>query len=207
MTGRPIGFDLDLTLIDSRASILDSFRAVASSTGVVLRIDEIEARLGLNLESELAYWFEAKEIANAAALYRHHYLELARTSTTAMPGAHASLAAVARSGVQSVIITAKHEFSVAPCLEATGLLADQVFTLAHGPEKATILRRIDASLYVGDTPADVQAACSAGVIAIGVTTGSFDADSLAGAGAHVILETMEDFPAWYMSFRARNRRS
>jgi phosphoglycolate phosphatase len=203
MAGRPVGFDLDLTLIDSRASILDSFRAVASGTGVVLNIDEIQARLGLKLEDELAYWFDAREIASAASLYRRHYVELARTSTATMPGAHESLAAVAKSGLESVIITAKHELSVKQCLEVTGLQADQVFALAYGPEKATILRRIGAVLYVGDTPADVQAACDAGVTAVGVTTGSFDADSLADAGADVILETLEDFPAWYTAFRAR----
>jgi phosphoglycolate phosphatase len=130
-------------------------------------------------------------------LYRRHYVALARTSTAVMPGAHESLAAVAKSGAETVIITAKHQFSVAPCLAATGLTADRVFTLAHGPEKASILRRISASLYVGDTPADVQAACDAGVTAVGVTTGSFEADSLADEGADVILETLEDFPAWY----------
>ena len=198
MASSPIGFDLDLTLIDSRASILDSFRAVASGTGVALDINEIEARLGLKLEDELAYWFDAAEIASIASLYRRHYVKLALTSTAVMPGAHESLAAVTKSGAETVIITAKHELSVAPCLAATGLKADRVFTLAHGPEKATILRRIGASLYVGDTPADVQAACDAGVTAVGVTTGSFDADSLADAGADVILETLEDFPAWYV---------
>lgn len=176
MAGSPVGFDLDLTLIDSRASILDSFRAVASSTGVVLNIDEIEARPGLKLEDELAYWFAATEIASTASLYRRHYVEFARTSTAVMPGAHESLTAVATSGVESVIITAKHELSVAPCLAATGLRADRVFTLAHGPEKATILRRIGASLYVGD--------------------------ALADAGADVILETLEDFPIWYKAFSA-----
>jgi phosphoglycolate phosphatase len=132
---------------------LDSFRAVAQGTGITLNLDEIAARLGLKLEDELAYWFDASEIANAAALYRRHYAEIAMTTTAVMPGAHESLDAVAKSGVESVIITAKHESSVGPCLEATGLRADHIFTLAHGPEKAAILKEIGASIYVGDTPA------------------------------------------------------
>jgi phosphoglycolate phosphatase len=202
MPHRPVGFDLDLTLIDSRASILASFRAVAAGTGVALDLDQIEARLGLKLEDELAYWFDAMQIATAASLYRRHYIEFAMTTTAVMPGAHESLAAVAESGAQAVIITAKHPSSVGPCLEATGLRADQVFTLAHGPEKAVILRQIGASTYVGDTPADVLAATDAGAVAIGVTTGSFDAAALAGAGAEVILATLEDFPSWYVEFRA-----
>jgi phosphoglycolate phosphatase len=203
MTRRPVGFDLDLTLIDSRASILDSFRAVALGTGASLDLDAIEARLGLKLENELAYWFDSGQIAAAAALYRAHYVEIAPTTTTVMPGAHESLAAVTRSGATSVVITAKHASSVGPCLEATGLRADQVFALAHGPEKAVILREIGASIYVGDTPADVLAACAAGTVAIGVTTGAFDAAALTEAGADVILATLEDFPAWYAGFLAK----
>jgi phosphoglycolate phosphatase len=202
MTRRPVGFDLDLTLINSRTSILDSFRAVAQGTGITLNLDEIAARLGLKLEDELAYWFDASEIANAAALYRRHYVEIAMTTTAVMPGAHESLDAVAKSGVESVIITAKHESSVGPCLEATGLRADQIFTLAHGPEKAAILKEIGASIYIGDTPADVLAATDAGAVAIGVTTGAFDAAALGDAGADVILTTLQDFPAWYAGFLA-----
>src|SRR5580698_11096239 len=155
---RPVGFDLDLTLIDSRRSILESFKVVADGTGVALDLDEIAARLGLKLEDELAHWFEPSEIDSAADLYRSHYIQIATSTTAVMPGAHESLAAVAESGVESVIITAKHPTSVGPCLEATGLRADQVFTLAHGPEKGVILRQIGASIYVGDTPADMVAA-------------------------------------------------
>jgi phosphoglycolate phosphatase-like HAD superfamily hydrolase len=202
MPPRPVGFDLDLTLIDSRASILESFRVVADKTGAALDLDEIAARLGLKLEDELAHWFASTEITGAAAIYRRHYLEIATTTTAVMPGAHESLAAVAESGVECVIITAKHPTSVGPCLEATSLRADQVFTLAHGPEKGVILRQIGAAIYVGDTPADMLAAADAGVIAVGVTTGSFDAAALTGAGADVILETLQDFPAWYEGFRA-----
>jgi phosphoglycolate phosphatase len=101
-----------------------------------------------------------------------------------------------------VIITAKHASSVRPCLEATGLVANQVFTLAHGPEKAVILRRIGASIYVGDTPPDMLAAADADAVAVGVTTGSFEAPELAAAGAATILSTLGDFPDWYEGYLA-----
>jgi phosphoglycolate phosphatase len=101
-----------------------------------------------------------------------------------------------------VIITAKHESSVGPCLLAAGLEADEVFSFAHGPEKADVLRRVGASAYVGDTPADMQAAALAGVTAVGVTTGSFDRQSLLDARATVVLASLEEFPAWYAAFRS-----
>jgi phosphoglycolate phosphatase len=189
-----IGFDLDLTLIDSRAQILDSFAAVAAATTTPIDLDEVEARLGLKLEDELAIWFKGGEIAHAAEIYRARYRELAARDTVALPGAHAALASVGAAGWLSAIVTAKHASSIEPCLTASGLRADQVHPFVHGPEKAEVLARIGAKLYVGDTPQDMGAALAAGALAIGVTTGVFGSDALAAAGAHVVIGTLEDFP-------------
>ena len=62
-----------------------------------------------------------------------------------------------------------------------------------------MLRRLKAAAYVGDTPPDMAAAVQAGVRAVGVTTGSFTAEDLAGAGAEVVLDSLDAFPAWYKS--------
>jgi phosphoglycolate phosphatase-like HAD superfamily hydrolase len=49
-----------------------------------------------------------------------------------------------------------------------------------------------ATVVVGDTPHDVHAALAHDARAVGVTTGSFDADALATAGAHAILPDLAD---------------
>ena len=54
-----------------------------------------------------------------------------------------------------------------------------------------------AAAYVGDSPPDMAAAVRAGARAVGVTTGSFSRDDLAGAGADVVLDSLAAFPAWY----------
>jgi len=89
--------------------------------------------------------------------------------------------------------------SARPSLQAAGLAPDELFTLVHGPEKAAVLRRLKAVAYVGDTPPDMAAAVQAGARAVGVATGSFTADDLAGAGAEVVLDSLAAFPAWYRS--------
>lgn len=122
-----------------------------------------------------------------------------------MPGAHESLAAVDRERAASVIITAKQEVSIRPCLEATGLQADQIISSVHGPEKARALEVIGASVYVGDTPDDMVAARDAGVLGVGVPTGEFGATALVHAGASVVLESLRQFPAWYKSVVRRPR--
>jgi len=195
----PVGFDLDMTLINSRQAILATFAEVARVTGTAIDLAAVDRRLGIKLEDELASWFPPDQVAAAAEIYRRHYVPLVERMTTALPGAREALDAVRAAGQRVVIITAKHPVSVGPSLQAAGLSADEMFTLVHGPEKADVLRRLRAAAYVGDTPPDMAAAVQAGVRAVGVTTGSFTGDKLANAGAEMVLDSLEDFPAWYSS--------
>ncbi len=195
----PVGFDLDMTLINSRPAILASFGEVGRATGTDIDLDAVDRRLGIKLDDELAFWFPPDHVAAAAEIYRRHYVRLAGRMTTVLPGAHEALAAVRAAGQRVVIITAKHPVSAGPSLQAAGLAADELFTLVHGPEKAAVLRRLRAAAYVGDTPPDMAAAVQAGVRAVGVATGSFTGEDLAGAGAEVVLDSLDGFPAWYRS--------
>jgi len=195
----PVGFDLDMTLIDSRLAILASFAGLGRDTATTIDLEAVDRRLGIKLEDELAFWYPPDQRAAAAAIYRRHYVRLAAQMTTALPGAHEALAAVRAAGERVVIITAKHPVSVEPSLKAAGISADEVFTFVHGPEKAAVLNRISAAAYVGDSPPDMAAAVQAGVRAVGVATGSFSADDLTRAGAEVVLGSLTDFPAWYRS--------
>ena len=195
-----VAFDLDMTLIDSRPAILDAFAALSDEVGVRIDLEQVDARLGIKLEAELANWFGPSDLPAAAAIFRRHYVALAARSTPAMPGAHDALGAVRAAGHSSAIITAKHQVSVEPCLVAAGISADQVFTFVHGREKSAVLCEIAASIFVGDTPDDMVAATEAGVIALGVATGSFGAKDLKDANASVVLGTLVEFPAWYVAF-------
>jgi phosphoglycolate phosphatase len=195
----PVGFDLDMTLINSRPAILASFAELARETGTPIDPDAVDRRLGVKLEDELAFWFPPEQLAAAAGIYRRHYLRLAEPMTTVLPGAHEALAAVRAAGQRAVIVTAKHQVSAEPSLRAAGLVADELFTMVHGPEKAAVLRRMGAVAYVGDTPPDMAAAVQAGARAVGVTTGSFTGEALADAGAEVVLDSLVGFPAWYRS--------
>ena len=195
----PVGFDLDMTLIDSRPAIMASFAALARDTDAIIDLAAVDRRLGIKLEDELTFWYPPDQRAAAAAIYRRHYVRLAAQTTTALPGAREALAAVRAAGERVVIITAKHPVSVEPSLTAAGLAADEVFTFVHGPEKSAVLTRINAAAYVGDTPPDMAAAAQAGVRAVGVATGSFSADELTRAGADVVLHSLAGFPAWYRS--------
>jgi phosphoglycolate phosphatase len=193
----PVGFDLDMTLIDSRRAIMASFAGVAADTGVAIDPAGVDSRLGIKLEDELAHWFPPGEIEAAVRLYRAHYLQLLAPLTTRLPGAAEALAAVRAAGARAVVITAKHMLSARLSLDGVGLAPDEVFADAHGPEKAAVLTALGAAVYVGDTPADMQAAVTAGAYPVGVATGSFDAAALRAAGAAHVLGSLTGFPALY----------
>jgi phosphoglycolate phosphatase len=197
MTQAPVGFDLDMTLIDSRRAIMSSFAAVGAGTGVAIDLADADRRLGIKLEDELAHWFPSNEIPAAVALYREHYAKVAGELTVVMPGAADALAAVRAAGARAVVITAKYVVPAKAGLDGAGLAADELYTELHGPEKAAALTRIGAEVYVGDTPADMAAAKTAGAAAVGVATGSFDAQSLMAAGADVVFRSLREFPSWY----------
>ena len=197
MTAAPVGFDLDMTLIDSRRAILESFACLAADTGVAIDPAEVTSRLGIKLEAEVAYWFPPGQVTDAVRAYRSHYLRLLGPLTSPLPGAAEALAAVRAAGARAVVITAKYELTARLSLEGVGLSADELFADAHGPEKGMVLKSIGAAVYVGDTPADMAAAATAGAHAVGVTTGSFTAAELRAAGAADVLASLTDFPALY----------
>jgi phosphoglycolate phosphatase-like HAD superfamily hydrolase len=203
MTPPPVGFDLDMTLIDSRRAILASFAGVAADTGVAIDPVGVTSRLGIKLEAELAHWFPPAEITGAVQAYRGHYLRLAGPLTSVLPGAAEALAAVRAAGARAVVITAKYELTARLSMQGVGLSADELFADAHGPEKGAVLKAIGAGTYVGDTPADMAAAAMAGAHAVGVATGSFTAAELRAAGAADVLSSLADFPPLYRAIIAR----
>jgi phosphoglycolate phosphatase len=193
----PVGFDLDMTLIDSRRAILASFAGVAADTGVAIDPAKVDSRLGIKLADELAHWFPPGEIEHAMRLYRTHYLQLLAPLTTLLPGAAEALAAVRAAGARAVVITAKPAVTAWLSLDSVGLAPDELFADAHGPEKAAVLTDLGAAVYVGDTPADMLAAVAAGARGVGVATGSFSAGELRAAGAADVLASLAGFPALY----------
>src|SRR4051812_27163700 len=102
-----VGFDLDLTLIDSRAGIAAAYRALADRTGVHIDAALVVTGLGPPLETEMANWFPPSEVPAAVALYRSMYPDLAVPPTVLMPGAADAVAAVRDAGGRVMVVTAK----------------------------------------------------------------------------------------------------
>ncbi|MFE2531668.1 HAD family hydrolase [Streptomyces sp. NPDC059371] len=196
-----VGFDLDMTLIDSRPGIHACFEAMAARTGTYIDSDLVVTRLGPPLEQELAHWFPAEDIAAMAGLYREMYPEHAITGTLAMPGAREAVTAVQAAGGRAVVVTAKWEPNARLHLDHLAIEADEVVGNLWAEQKAVALREHGASVYVGDHTGDVRGARTAQAYSVAVATGPCDAEELRAAGADVVLGDLTEFPAWLENHR------
>ena len=68
-----VGFDLDMTLIDSRPGIHAAYLALSAETGTYIDADLAVTRLGPPLEDELVHWFPDERIAEIGDRYREMY--------------------------------------------------------------------------------------------------------------------------------------
>lgn len=190
-----VGFDLDMTLVDSRPGIAAAFRALTALTGVPVDADLAVSRLGPPLRTELAHWFPPERVEEAVAAYRELYPAYAITPALPMPGAKAAIGAVHARGGRVLVVTAKMGRLAKLHLDHLGLAVDELAGDLFAEQKATALREHDATLYVGDHVADMTAAQAAGIPGVGVATGPCSRDELAEAGAHLVLDDLTGFPA------------
>ncbi|GIJ08196.1 hydrolase [Micromonospora andamanensis] len=190
-----VGFDLDMTLVDSRPGIAATYRALTERTGVPVDADVAVSRLGPPLRTEIAHWFPPEQVEEAVAVYRELYPAYAITPTVPLPGAVAALAAVRDRGGRVLVVTSKVGRLARLHLDHLGLAVDELAGDLFAEEKATALRAHGATHYVGDHVADMVAAAAAGVPGIAVATGPCSADELRTAGAATVLADLTGFPA------------
>ncbi|MBU3066244.1 haloacid dehalogenase-like hydrolase [Nocardia sp. NEAU-G5] len=195
-----VGFDLDMTLIDSRPGIRDCYRALSERTGVYIDCDLAVTRLGPPLEQEMANWFPAAEIPAMVDLYREMYPAYAITGTLAMPGARAAVDAVHATGGRAIVVTAKFESNAKLHLKHLEIPADVVVGDLWAERKAQALREHGAGIYVGDHTGDVRGARAAEAYSVAVATGPCAAHELRDAGADVVLADLTAFPAWIAAY-------
>ncbi|GAA2707081.1 HAD family hydrolase [Micromonospora olivasterospora] len=190
-----VGFDLDMTLVDSRPGIAAAYRALTARTGVPVDADAAVSRLGPPLRVEIARWFPPEQVESAVEAYRELYPAYAITPTLPMPGAVAAIEAVHARGGRVMVVTSKTGRLARLHLDHLGLAVDELAGDLFAEEKATALRAHDATLYVGDHVADMVAAGAAGIPGVGVATGPCSTDELRSAGARVVLDDLTGFPA------------
>ncbi|MEZ3177199.1 HAD family hydrolase [Streptomyces pimonensis] len=195
-----VGFDLDMTLIDSRPGIRACYLALAERTGTYIDADLAVGRLGPPLVDELVNWFPAERVDEVADLYREMYPGYAIAPTPALPGAREAIAAVREAGGRAIVVTAKYEPNAKLHLAHLGIEPDAVIGDLWAERKALALREHGAAVYVGDHLGDVRGARAAGALSVAVATGPYGPDALREAGADVVLAGLTEFPRWFSDY-------
>ncbi|GAA3571077.1 HAD family hydrolase [Nonomuraea rosea] len=199
-----MGFDLDMTLADTRSGIAAVYDELSVRLGVRMDSAAIVRRLGPPLEMELANWLPAEEVAAAADLYREIYPEMGVPVHTAMAGAYEAIEAVRAGGGRVIVVTGKNVRDAIGTVKVLGLTVDEVVGSVFGAAKGSALARFGAAAYVGDHVADIEAARAGGAVSVTVATGPYTVGELRDHGADVTLGDLTEFATWFADWRRRD---
>lgn len=191
-----VGFDLDMTLIDTVPGFAATLDALGGELGVTFPTAAMTARLGPPLDLMLRPHLAEEAIGPAVDRFRELYRDHSIVPVPAFPGAHEALEAVRRAHGRVVLVTGKYTANAQLHVDHLGLDVDHVEGTVWGVGKADVLRREGASIYVGDHIHDVEGALAAGVTSVSVLTGGCTREELEAAGTHVVLDDLTAFPAW-----------
>jgi uncharacterized protein len=191
-----VGFDLDMTLIDTVPGFARVLEALGAELGVEFPVAELTSKLGPPLDLMLGPHLAAEAIGPAVDRFRAIYPAHAIETVPVLPGAPEAVAAVRHHRGRVVVVTGKFGPNAELHLEHLGLDVDLLVGKVWGVGKAEVLRREGVSVYVGDHVHDVEGALAAGVLSVSVLTGGCTRQELLDAGTHAVLESLEEFPAW-----------
>ena len=196
-------FDFDMTLVNSIYAITRGLNKMARHFNL-RPVDESDTRRVMSLEAKefwrnlWGYHDEAwsEYFLKEVAVQEKNYLEIA-------PGAHELLKNLKSEGVRIGLATNRdNAWQALASIDMARYFDTAVGStdVSRGkPSPDMVFMALDQmqvspgrAIFIGDSVADMQAASSAGVRAVGVLEGGTDKELLAQAGAWQIRETLRD---------------
>lgn len=209
---RLLVFDWDGTLMDSIGSIVECARAAAEELGMEAAPEEVlRATVGLGLADTIERLLPGagpEEARRMVETYRRHWLSTYRHRPRLFAGAPEMLADLEAAGFLLAVATGKGRRGLDHDLEVTGLArrfaatrtADEALSKPHPQMLLDLLDELGArpgeTLMVGDSRWDLEMAANAGVPAVGVATGTWPREKLAGYGPLATLGGVLELPDW-----------
>ena len=195
-----VGFDLDMTLVDSAEGISEALVAVCAIHGVEISREDAAETIGLPLDMVFPQWLPDLPYEQLLDEYRDHYGRYGIPKSRLLPGAAESLDAIRHSGGRVVVVSAKKSDFVLRVLDVVGLRADAIHGYLFAEHKGQALIEESASVYVGDHLGDITAARTAQAVAVAVATGPTPYHELQSACPDVLMRSLEEFPAWFEAY-------
>jgi phosphoglycolate phosphatase len=211
--GGLVVFDLDGTLVDGYAAILDALSFAMGRLGFLPpTLGEVRRMVGEGLDRLLEKAVGPARAAEGVRLFRERYPEVAIEMTELMPDVPEVLDALEASSWRMIVTSNKPALFSKMILEAKGISG--FFQSIEGPDSGAppkpdpamlnrALRRLGMgpsdAVVVGDMDIDAKFARAAGCRVALVPGGSATPDELKRAGADVVLENLRALPAWLTS--------
>jgi HAD superfamily hydrolase (TIGR01509 family) len=202
-------FDLDGTLVDTVATRFEAWLRAFDEFQIPADRDQVGALIGSDGRRLAQVVAESAHVAidsqRASSIDRRAgeiYNEL-NTNPRPLSGVKETLAALDARGIPWAIATSSLEAQVRASVDALmlvrrPLVVDGSHVAQAKPAPDLMLRasvelgvRPDRAWYVGDAVWDMQAAQSAGMPSIGVTTGFATAEELEAAGAWLVIDQLD----------------
>jgi len=201
-------FDLDGTLIDTVALILDSFRYTTRIVfGEALPDEELMAGVGKPLIRQMTE-FAPDRAEELVRVYREYNAARHDEMVAEYPGTEAVLAHIDALGLPMAVVTSKgvpmtlrgirrfgleRYFRVVVTADDVPLHKPDPYPLRHAAELLGL--DIERCAYVGDSPHDMEAARAAGCVAIAALWGAFPTHAVLAPGPELAIEHIGDLPA------------
>jgi 5'-nucleotidase len=198
-------FDLDGTVVDSVELIVVSFEHAARTVlGREIDRPTLIRHVGRPLREQMAF-IDPERADELVTAYREHNHRIHDSMLRLFPGMAELLLRLRARGVKLGLVTSKSRHTAEMAFRLTGIdlllqasvCADE--TTKHKPEPEPLFHCLElldgdvaTALYVGDAPADIQAARAAGMRSVAVTWGVFpEADLLAEEPCELVRSMSE----------------
>lgn len=202
---RAVVFDLDGTVVDSVELIILSFQhAIREVLGREVSREEAVAWVGRPLREQMEL-FSPEHADELVRIYREFNHREHNRMVKLYDGITHLLEALKEAGIKLGLVTSKSRFTTEMAFALTGIdkyfdasvCADESTGNKPAPDPIlTCLKQLgaapDEAVYVGDSPADIQAARAAGVRSIAVSWGVFGVQQLEAEKPHVLVHTIPE---------------
>lgn len=204
-----VAFDLDGTIVDSRAAIVGCFQhAIALHSAGVVQDEAIVANIGRPLREMLEGLVDPMVMVPILKTYSAQFAEWDRKHTLMFPGMVDTFHQLKETGRSLVVTSSKSVRGIERVLHEQRI--DNLFDAIWGgdsvergkPHPEMLLRAMaqagasaNETVIIGDTTYDIEMGVAAGVRAVGVAWGMHGAARLTAVGASCVVDHPRDLTA------------
>ncbi len=200
-------YDMDGTLIDSTDSLTESFNHMFTTFGrPTMTSEEVIRKTGMSLVDFVKANFEPEQGVHAVKVFRDYYNQTFLDRSSVMPHVGATLSAIDGRMAQGVVTNKRgsyarrlaEHFGISTHMSRIIGAQDGFKSKPAGDMLRAFMDTVgtaeDATVYVGDSPIDIESAANAGIDCFVVAGGVYPVEEIASHSPRRVLSGLQDLP-------------